>query len=81
MGAILYHALTTFGDGVPEFGIRARGDSGYGCYYDVLISYTKKADGGYNFDETDYHNHIDRYRVFYLTSNVDEDKGGEKYEP
>lgn len=82
MGAVLYHVVTTVGSDIPEFGITTRGDSGYDCYYDILVSYTKKADGGYDFTENYIKNHIERYRVFYLTHNIEDygktEENGEK---
>lgn len=73
MGAVMYHALTTFDRVVPEFGIKSTGDSGYNSYFDILISNKKKSDGGYNFDQRDPLNCIDRYRVFFWESNFEED--------
>ena len=73
MGAVLYHVLTTFGLDVPEFGVKSTGDSGYNSYFDILISKKKKSEGGYNFDQRDPRNYIDRYRVFFWESNFEED--------
>lgn len=73
MGAIMYHVLTTYENGIPEFGVKNTGDSGYDSYFNILISYTKKADGGYDFDERNNRNHIDRYRVFFWRNNFEEE--------
>lgn len=73
MGGALYHYLTTYGEGVPEFGVKNTGDSGYNAYFDILISNKKKSDGGYNFDQRDPLNRIDRYRVFFWESNFEEE--------
>lgn len=73
MGAVLYHVLTTLDGDVPEFGIKSTGDSGYNSYFDILVSFKKKSDGGYNFDQRDARNSIDRYRVFFWESNFEEE--------
>ena len=74
MGGVLYHALTTYGygEGDTEFGVKSTGDSGYNSYFDILISKKKKSEGGYNFDQRDPRNCIDRYRVFFWESNFEE---------